>query len=1135
MRVLFSLLAAFMLAQTALAQTAPVELDERSSEQLGRGERTRVIVQFELRELAFDGLQREDRDAARRDAIHTTTDAILQRAFRSGLATMSANQAETRGPRLARSFDYTPAFAIYVNRAELDALAADPSVSRIVTDGLERPMLGNAANLIQANTIHDIGYRGNGTIIAVLDTGIFYDHPAFEDQIRHSACFSTHDPGIGAYSLCINDATSDGTNPQAAAACTNSTVAEECMHGTLVASIAAGRANPDSDLGAWQLNGIAPEARLIPVQVFTRFSNREICGAASYCLQSYISDQLNALEWLYANWQPLGLAAVNMSLGGSPHIGACSSDIRAGIIAELRESGVATIVASGNEGSGVGVSPPGCIPEAIAVAGSHGFSLQGNIGSLVDVAAPWSVTAAGLPVSGQLHEQASGTSIATPHVSGAFALLREAFPSASVDEIEQALEDTGVPATHSFSGVEHPFIQLFPAYNALRPDTIEVERTGGTHFVRQYNVEDTGQTVSYRFTNTGNETETWRLNTNIHSDTRIDLTGGNATHLSPFQHDYAGALAPSESLIVTLRFPEGFNLRDQTLEFIGGGIYLSQTLTFEITYPTATNDHLANALHVQGHPLRNFVYSFGTAGYDGGETAEDGYTGSVWFTWRPGVDRTILARSANPISLYTGSIDDASTLTPIGREYSDDQGFNVEFDALRGTTYIVRILVTAADTDLVSAGFSSHDPERLLGEGPWDAIELPNGSGFVMDGFFDLRNHRVEDGEMFALEGDEYRQWFVWTAPYSGRFVMGDQALANDIPDDLSSLSIYRRTDGASQHMESDDPALLEAVGTAILPRGSTDPAARVLEVDVEAGRTYWIRTGTWGQNGPFFTYGQAAQLEARLRGAVLPNRRTMRLGNTATAFLTLINPASQDTTARNCRIIPVDFTRDPRPVPARFELFMTNEANQIVGEAVDTFDLLPGTVQNFVFALDAPTASSWQVVMVPVCDNVLPQIGEYTQVSNFGFAVADRPMSDVISIAVTSSGDGILELPNGVVRAFSVAATNIGDDTTIMRVYPSSSLEGYRGDNGEISTVEICETIPETGQCFYPRADSVIVTFAPGEVKTFSIFARAYDYPERFSPNNFRVVTVFEPVYNDGLRGARRSETSVALRTLGD
>ena len=229
--------------------------------------------------------------------------------------------------------------------------------------------------------------------------------------------------------------------------------ASGCEHGTHVAGIAAGR-------GA-DFSGMAPDADIIAVQVFSRFTGAA-CGGQAACVASFTSDQIRALDFVQQLAATRAVAAVNMSLGGGRSTTACDTDITKPVIDQLRAAGVATVIASGNDGFRDSVSFPGCISSAVTVGATtkqDTLADFSNCGPQVDLHAPGVGINSSIP--GGRFAAFSGTSMATPHVAGAFAALRSRGPAVSIDQIETALKQSG----GAVAG--RPRIHLLDANNQL--------------------------------------------------------------------------------------------------------------------------------------------------------------------------------------------------------------------------------------------------------------------------------------------------------------------------------------------------------------------------------------------------------------------------------------------------------------------------------------------------------------------------------------------------------------------------------------------------------------------------------------------------------------------------------------------
>lgn len=375
--------------------------------------------------------------AAQRSAIIAARGELLD--------SLRGHQAHAYG-----RWDSVPQVAIKVDAAALQQLIDSPLVKSIQEDSLSAPSLDSTSFHIGSDLTWLGGLGGSGQTVVILDTGIDADHPFFGDRVKAEACWSNAGGAGSGTTLCPGGGDSE-TGPGSANALTAECLDgmnQLCDHGTHVAGIAAGRG------GSWRTyNGVAPEANIIAIQVFTRLNAAADCDDdPAPCVRTYDSDQISALNYVNTTLRPVwNISSVNMSLGGGEHVAACDGDGRKASIDTLRSNGIATVIAAGNDGWTNTIGAPGCISSAITVGSvtdtdnPPADSVVHNLSNVVDL------LAVGAGVDSSVPDDVAanfwGTSMATPQVTGAFAMLRGIYADLSVDDIEALLEDTGVPVT----------------------------------------------------------------------------------------------------------------------------------------------------------------------------------------------------------------------------------------------------------------------------------------------------------------------------------------------------------------------------------------------------------------------------------------------------------------------------------------------------------------------------------------------------------------------------------------------------------------------------------------------------------------------------------------------------------------
>ena len=300
-----------------------------------------------------------------------------------------------QGGHIKHDYKLIDAVSADIPAKKLKALASQGHIKKIVPDALLHVVedlgatiqLQTSANATGAGSLLDAGYNGSGITVAVLDTGIDQTHPDLAGKVTKQYDFVNND----------NDASDD------------------YGHGTHVAGIIAANGG---------IRGVAPGASLQSVKV---------CDSSGSCATSRI---IAGLEWAVEN----GAQIASISIGGQLEMNDGTNPVSLAADAAVAR-GLIVVIAAGNGGPGTGtISYPGDAQQVITVGAAND---AGTVSQADDTMTPFSnrgpsdfgrvdpdVVAPGYQINstkmGGGYVKMDGTSMATPHVSGAVALLLQA-------------------------------------------------------------------------------------------------------------------------------------------------------------------------------------------------------------------------------------------------------------------------------------------------------------------------------------------------------------------------------------------------------------------------------------------------------------------------------------------------------------------------------------------------------------------------------------------------------------------------------------------------------------------------------------------------------------------------------------
>jgi len=508
---------------------------------------------------------------------------------------------------------------------------------------------------IRADQVWALGFNGSGVNVAILDTGIALNHPELISSIVGGKSFVTY----------------------------TTSFADDHGHGTHVSGIITsnGVVNPSS-------KGAAPGAGVWMGKV---------CSATGSC---FVSDIAAAIEFVVlgqdglANTgdEPAKIMSISLGGGGTDKAN-CDFDFLASKVNWAVANGVTAVVAAGNTADEV--TSPGCASGAIAVGAVDKFDVRAGfsgIGDALDIMAPGVSIFSTLPNG---YGFASGTSMATPHVSAVVALLRQANPALTDAQIKNALFNTAVDLGDIGFDTLHGWgrVDALAAIQSVMPDTtppvisnVVASPTSSSATITWTTNEPATSRVDYGLTTAyGSFVSNPNLVTS-HSITLIGLSASTLHHFKVTSVDAAGNLASSVDLTFTTTAPPtlvSISVTPVNPSIVAGS---TQQFTARGTFSDGTTADITNSVVWSSSNLAvatisatglATTLSAGTTTISATSGAVVGQTTLTVTTQSVDVVTITLARydfGGNELRVESTSTDPAATLTVVGYGVMDNLG-----------------------------------------------------------------------------------------------------------------------------------------------------------------------------------------------------------------------------------------------------------------------------------------------------------------------------------------------------------------------------------------------------------------------------------------------------------------------------
>ncbi len=357
---------------------------------------------------------------------------------------------------------------LYITEEECDKLVQQGLVQACYKNYEVKVMLDESVPLIKADQVwklkdfQDRNITGQGVTIAIIDTGIDSTHPDLDGgKVVQEHCY------------CYPDCCSNGQAEMHG----QGSAMDDSGHGTHCASIATGTGEASNGI----FKGVAPDAKIEAIKVLDSSGS------------GWDDDIILGIEKAVKD----NVSIISMSLGASV-INDCYDSALSQATDNAVDAGVTVIVAAGNEGSGYNtISAPGCAEKVITVGASDKqdqiayFSSRGSTNDFrvkPDITAPGVSICAAKASQGKIgsdcyghqgtYVSLSGTSMATPHVAGLVALIKQKYPSWTPQEIKQTTRNNVIDINEDILTQGYGRIDALTSVQSSKPPIARLDTSG---------------------------------------------------------------------------------------------------------------------------------------------------------------------------------------------------------------------------------------------------------------------------------------------------------------------------------------------------------------------------------------------------------------------------------------------------------------------------------------------------------------------------------------------------------------------------------------------------------------------------------------------------------------------------------